>query len=78
MHQHIATKPSISKSTAIRWAGGSQIELARRLDVTPSAVSQWAETLPDGRVWQLHALGCPSDVPAARGRKSRRGATVAG
>lgn len=55
---NIATKPEISKGAAIAWAGSSA-ELARRLGVTPSAVSQWDDALPDGRVWQLLALGCP-------------------
>jgi DNA-binding transcriptional regulator YdaS (Cro superfamily) len=66
---NIATKPRISKSTAIGWAG-SPSELARRLDVTTSAVSQWDETLPDGRVWQLHALGCPNDAHVEQAAES--------
>lgn len=52
--------PSISKSAAVAWANGSVTELARRLGVTVSAVSQWAEDeIPEGRLWQLRALGCP-------------------
>jgi transcriptional regulator with XRE-family HTH domain len=52
--------PAISKSAAIAWAGGSASELAKRLGVTASAVSQWAEDeIPEGRLWQLRALGCP-------------------
>lgn len=57
--------PTISKSAAIAWAGGSASELAKRLGVTVSAVSQWAEDeIPEGRLWQLRALGCPeADKP---------------
>ncbi|MFO0449876.1 MAG: Cro/CI family transcriptional regulator [Pseudomonadota bacterium] len=52
--------PTISKSAAIAWAGGSASELAKRLGVTVSAVSQWTEDeIPEGRLWQLRALGCP-------------------
>jgi hypothetical protein len=52
--------PTISKSAAIAWAGNAT-ELARRLGVTVSAVSQWGEDdIPEGRLWQLHVLGCPS------------------
>jgi hypothetical protein len=35
--------------------------------VTPSAVSQWDEELPEGRVWQLTVLGCPQDCAAESG-----------
>jgi hypothetical protein len=53
--------PAISKSAALAWADNSVTELARRLGVTPSAVSQWGENeIPEGRLWQLHALGCPA------------------
>jgi len=52
--------PSISKEAAIAWAGGSASELAKRLKVTVSAVSQWKD-IPEGRLWQLRALGCPED-----------------
>jgi predicted transcriptional regulator len=47
-------KPAITLSEAVAWAG-SQAELARRLGVTSQAVSQWDE-IPDGRLWQLHAI----------------------
>jgi hypothetical protein len=54
--------PTISKSAAVAWAG-SVTELARRLGVTVSAVSQWGEDeIPEGRLWQLHVLGCPSST----------------
>jgi|688.fasta_scaffold56044_2 hypothetical protein len=62
----MAIKPRISKSSAIAWAG-SQALLAERLGVTPSAVSQWDEELPEGRVWQLTVLGCPQDCAAESG-----------
>lgn len=61
MGPEIMTKPRICKSTAIAWAGGSQADLAARLGISASAVSQWDEELPDGRAWQLFALGCPQD-----------------
>lgn len=57
---NVVTKPRISKTTAVTWAG-SAAELARRLDVSPSAVTQWDE-IPDGRLWQLRVLGCPDDA----------------
>jgi hypothetical protein len=57
----MVTKPQISKTAAIKWAG-SQALLADRLGVTPSAVSQWSEDLPEGRVWQLIVLGCPQSA----------------
>jgi transcriptional regulator with XRE-family HTH domain len=52
-------KPSpITKREAIEWAG-SMSELARRLDVSVSAVSQWAEDgIPELRLWQLAQMGC--------------------
>ncbi len=64
----MATKPRISKSAAITWAG-SQALLADRLSVTPSAVSQWGEELPEGRAWQLFALGCPTEPERATSRE---------
>lgn len=59
MNQNIAL-PQISKESAIRWAG-SAAELARRLDVKPSAITQW-KSVPEGRLWQLVVLGCPEDL----------------
>ena len=57
-------KPAITLSEAVAWAG-SRAELARRLGVTSQAVSQWEE-IPDGRLWQLHAIWkSQSAVPAA-------------
>jgi DNA-binding transcriptional regulator YdaS (Cro superfamily) len=53
-------KPRISKARAVEWAG-SAAELAKRLDISQSAVSQWEDEIPEGRLWQLHALGCPDD-----------------
>ncbi len=40
---------------AIDLAKGSK-NLADLLGVTPSAVSQWGENVPDKRVWQLKVL----------------------
>lgn len=58
-------KPAITLSEAVAWAG-SRAELARRLGVTSQAVSQWEE-IPDGRLWQLHAIWKSQQlaVPAA-------------
>lgn len=57
--------PAIRKSDAIAWAG-SMSELARRLDVTVSAVSQWSEDgIPEGRRWQLVVLGYYKPTPKA-------------
>ncbi len=55
--------PKITKSAAIKWAGGSLTALANKLGVTVAAVSQWGENaIPDGRLWQLAMLGCPYNV----------------
>jgi len=62
---NMVMKPRISKTDAIAWAG-SQSALADRLGVTPSAVSQWGEELPEGRVWQLAMLGCAPDAQPTR------------
>jgi predicted transcriptional regulator len=41
---------------AIRLVGGSAKDLADLLGITPSAISQWDEELPEKRVWQLQVL----------------------
>lgn len=43
---------------------GSQVALADALDISKSAVSQWAmdKPLPELRQWQLHSLR-PADFP---------------
>jgi hypothetical protein len=41
---------------AIRHAGGTVKALAEILEITPSAISQWGETVPEPRVWQLKVL----------------------
>ena len=41
--------------TAIANAG-SAVALAKILSITPGAISQWGEDMPDGRVWQLRVL----------------------
>jgi len=66
-------KPAITLSEAVSWAG-SQSELARRLGVTAQAVSQW-DQIPDGRLWQLHAIWKAereSQAKACGARGSRR------
>lgn len=40
---------------AISRAGGAK-SLAELLGITPSAISQWGDELPEGRVWQLRVL----------------------
>lgn len=35
---------------------GSAKALAELLDITPSAISQWPDDVPDARVWQLKVL----------------------
>jgi len=42
----------MTKTEAIEKAGGLRA-LARLLDITPSAVAQWGEALPQARIWQL-------------------------
>ena len=42
-------------SNAIQWIG-SAAALADLLGITPSAVSQWGETIPESRVWQLRVM----------------------
>ena len=41
---------------AIKLAGGKAASLAAILGITPAAVSQWDENVPDRRVWQLRVL----------------------
>jgi hypothetical protein len=40
---------------AIELAGGVSA-LATMLGITPGAVSQWGDDLPEGRTWQLRVL----------------------
>lgn len=40
---------------AIKQAGSAKA-LAELLDITPSAISQWGEDVPQPRVWQLRVL----------------------
>lgn len=41
--------------TAIANAG-TALALAKLLNITPGAISQWGEDMPNGRVWQLRVL----------------------
>jgi hypothetical protein len=41
--------------TAIAHAGSPKA-LAELLGITPSAISQWGEDMPEGRMWQLRVL----------------------
>ena len=56
--------PKISKQSAIEWAGGTSVALAARLGVTRQAVGLWGDKIPEGRLWQLLVLGCPTEAPA--------------
>jgi transcriptional repressor of cell division inhibition gene dicB len=40
---------------ALQRAGGLR-PLADLLGITPSAISQWGENVPDARIWQLRVL----------------------
>jgi predicted transcriptional regulator len=35
---------------------GSSAELARLLEITPGAISQWGKEIPAQRVWQLKVI----------------------
>ena len=45
----------MNKTQAIEKAGGLRA-LARLLDITPSAVAQWGDAMPQSRVWQLKVI----------------------
>jgi hypothetical protein len=45
----------MTKQQAIDKAGGVSA-LADLLKITPSAISQWGDEVPDARVWQLRVL----------------------
>lgn len=43
------TKHAIGKA-------GNAAALAQLLEITPSAISQWGEDVPQNRIWQLRVL----------------------
>lgn len=45
----------MNTSTAIKLAGSSK-GLAELLGIHPSAVSQWGDSIPEARIWQLRVL----------------------
>ncbi|WP_354004558.1 Cro/CI family transcriptional regulator [Aeromonas caviae] len=45
----------MKKSDAINYYG-SAAELAKRLNITESAISQWGDTIPQGRAYQIEVL----------------------
>jgi DNA-binding transcriptional LysR family regulator len=45
----------MKKQDAIEKAGGLS-NLAEILHITPSAISQWVEEVPEARLWQLKVL----------------------
>ena len=49
---------------------GSSAALAALFGITPGAVSQWGDMLPDARVWQLKVI-CPDwFAPAASAQQT--------
>lgn len=42
-------------ATAIKYAGSARA-LSELLEITPSAISQWGEDMPQTRVWQLKVM----------------------
>ncbi|EZH80398.1 Cro/CI family transcriptional regulator [Aeromonas hydrophila] len=45
----------MKKADAIKFFG-SAAELARKLNISEAAVSQWGETIPQGRAYQIEVL----------------------
>lgn len=60
----------MKKSVAIRKAG-SAVALSRLVGVSQSAVSQWGDTIPKARVWQLKLLRPAWFKDTPRGRKDK-------
>ena len=46
---------AMKTQTAIELAGSAAM-LAKILEVTPSAISQWGEDVPQAREWQLRVI----------------------
>jgi len=59
------TKKAIEKA-------GSTTNLARILEITPAAICQWGEVIPEQRIWQLRVLRPEwfDDRPATPARRS--------
>ena len=62
--------PSMKTADAIS-AFGSPAELARALQITRSAISQWGDTVPELRAYQIRELmaarqSCLSDQPTTK------------
>ena len=51
----MAYNGGMTKTEAIEKAGGLRA-LARLLGITPSAVAQWDDSLPQARLWQLKVI----------------------
>jgi len=45
----------MKKTDAINYFG-SAAELAKRLNISEAAISQWGETIPQGRAYQIEVL----------------------
>jgi len=56
---------------------GSAKALADLFGITASAVSQWNDELPDGRVWQLRVIRPAWFEPDATTSKSKQATQVA-
>ena len=60
------------KTTFAIEKAGSAAALAKLLGITPGAVSQWGENVPEARVWQLQVLRpewFSEQPPVTSGRK---------
>ena len=46
----------MKRAEAVEYFGGTHGALARALKISRPAVTQWGETVPDSRQWQIRAL----------------------
>jgi len=44
------------KETALQFFGGSAAEVARAINRTPSAVTEWPEIVPEGMAYKLQVV----------------------
>lgn len=66
----------MKKADAINYFG-SAAELARKLNISEAAVSQWGDTIPQGRAYQIEvvtggALKADPAAPSGQQRPSQR------
>lgn len=67
---------SVKKADVINYFG-SAAELARKLNISEAAVSQWGDTIPQGRAYQIEvvtggALKADPAAPSGQQRPSQR------